>query len=155
MYVNWFILLFYLDCGQFDNTLIQHDKVWVNKTDTALLKWRYTPERNEVPGATLKCYYDEDKPIITRIGTNNPDVQDNLNGRVDAFVDPTDNTIFGFKIKRASASDQKQYKCLASFGIQIPDRNITFNTEFSNTLILEVVGNIPVLLSFFKVTSMV
>ena len=127
-------------------------------TETALLRWRYNPDRNEVPGLlNVKCYYGEnvEKPIITRTGTNNPDVQDNLNGRVEAFVDPTDNTIFGFKIKRASKSDQKEYKCLAGFGIQIPGRNLTVDTALSNTLILEVVGNIRVLLSFFKVASMV
>ena len=144
--------LFPSDCGQFDNAVVPGNKVLVNNSENALLKWRYTLESNEVPPAVITCYFEESgdmKFVIIRTGTANPQVQVNgirnttLAGRVQGYVNSTDNTIFGFTINNANENDPNEYLCVVNFNLRNSEgRSVPSTPKFSNRLVLQVLGNI-------------
>ena len=141
--------LFSSDCGQFDNTLIQGNQVWVNNSEAALLKWRYTPESNELTLAVIKCYFEvngDKKYVIRREGTGIPKLesdiqQTELQGKVEPYVNSTDKTIFGFRIIRASISDPKEYLCNAIFNVPNNQGDPVPDDADSKPLLLQVIGN--------------
>lgn len=139
------------DSQRFADQLIKDNKVWANNSGPALFKWRYTPQNGDIAPLNVRCFFEniEDNNreinVIRRSGTNNPVVQTNdirntpLNGKVQEYVNPTDPTIFGFRITRASKSDPKEYQCTASFRIGVD----TTDSETSQPpLSLQVLGNI-------------
>ena len=139
-----------LDCQRFENGIIEENQVWANNSARALFKWRYTPQSNDDPGVGIRCFFthnDGEINVIKRTDTKNPVVQNSeiqsfsLNGKVQPYQDSTDPTTFGFTINRVSRSDPKEYQCIASFESQgVKD------SESSQTLLLQVLGNITRLL---------
>lgn len=134
---------------RFDPSVPQETTVWVNNSEPALFKWRYTPPSTDTPPTNIKCYFEEDGKqifVIRRRDSNNPDVQSNdirntkLNGEVQGYMDSTDPTVFGFIIKRASKSQPKIYQCTANFVGQSGPDDVR-----SQKLSLQVLGNIAML----------
>ena len=141
--------MFSSDAGQFEDS--QESQIWVNNTEDALFKWRYTPDSTDIPPpAAIICFFDQDgqKNVIMRTGNNIPVVQSDientvLRGKVQPYLDSTDSTIFGFRLVGVIKSYPTKYKCTVSFntltGLKIKP---------SQELTLEVLGNIEPLSLF-------
>ena len=146
LFCNCFMPLLSLDSQRFANQLIQGNQVWANDSESALFKWRYTPQNTDTPSsATIRCYYEEKDgdttnkiDVIKRGEGQNPVPQNapRLGNRVTGYVDSSDPTIFGFIITRVSKSDPKKYECIAAFV-----KNGKGDFESSQPLFLQVVGN--------------
>ena len=145
------------DSQRFDPTVPKDTTVSANMSGPALFKWRYNRLSTDTGLANINCYFEDggETNIIVRKEGQNPVVQTNdiqgteLRGRVQAYVDPNDPTIFGFKIDKASKSHPKIYRCLANF--ITPDGA---RSEWSQRLHLQVLGNMGrvLLVSNFKIT---
>lgn len=152
LFCNCFMSLLSSDSQRFDPTVPKDTTVWANDSGPALFKWRYNRLSTDKDLANIECYFedrDEITNVIKRKEGQNPIVQTNdiqsttLRDRVKAFVDPTDPSIFGFQIDKASKSHPKTYQCLSTVGT--PDGS---KPERSRRLHLQVLGNMGIIMVY-------
>ena len=144
LYFNCILPLLSVDSQRFDPSVPQGNTVWANNSGVALFVWRYT-RRSTDASTTIDCYFETaggNIDVLEKKNNNNPVVinnnQNTLRERLEAYSDPTDPTIFGFKLKRISKSDPKVYQCLAVYSLTGDQEELA--KEFSKKLSLDVLG---------------
>lgn len=139
-------LFFFSGSQRFEKGLIKGDEVWANNSGPALFRWRYIPLRTDTPPAGILCFYEENNiqhNVISREEGKDPVPLNNipntdLRGKVVGYVDPTDPTIFGFRITEVSKSIPMEYGCTASYNTPLSTVPLS---EPSPKLSLQVLGN--------------